>query len=30
MNDISIPIPGLSGISSVTFNLAGSVGLRAG
>ena len=30
MNDISIPIPGLSGISSVTFSLAGSVGLRAG
>ena len=30
MNDISIPIPGLSGISSITFSLAGSVGLRAG
>lgn len=30
MNDISIPIPGLSGITSVTFSLAGSVGLRAG
>ena len=30
MNDISIPIPGLSGISSITFSLDGSVGLRAG
>ncbi len=30
MNDISIPIPGLSGISSVTFSLDGTVGLRAG
>lgn len=27
MNDISIPIPGLSGITSVTFSLAGTVGL---
>ena len=30
MNDISIPIPGLSGISSITFSLDGTVGLRAG
>ena len=30
MNDISIPIPGLSGISSVTFSLDGTVGLRVG
>ncbi len=29
MNDISIPIPGLSGISSITFKLDGTVGLRA-
>ena len=29
MNDISIPIPGLSGISSITFSLDGTVGLRA-
>jgi len=30
MNDISIPVPGLSGISSITFSLDGTVGLRAG
>jgi hypothetical protein len=30
MNDISIPLPGLGGISSVTFSLDGTVGLRAG
>jgi hypothetical protein len=30
MNDISIPIPGLSGISSITFSLDGTVSLRAG
>jgi hypothetical protein len=29
MNDISIPIPGLSGISSVTFALEGKVSLRS-
>ncbi|MFM7210946.1 MAG: hypothetical protein ACKOYQ_02920 [Actinomycetota bacterium] len=29
MNDISIPIPGLSGITSVTFSLDGTVGLRS-
>lgn len=30
MEDIEIPIPGLSGISSVTFTLDGLVGLSAG
>ena len=30
MNDISIPVPGLSGISSITFSLNGAVGLRVG
>lgn len=29
MNDISIPIPGLSGITSVTFSLDGTVSLRS-
>ena len=29
MNDISIPIPGLSGISSITFSLDGTVSLRS-
>lgn len=28
MEDISIPIPGLSGIESVTFTIGGTVGLR--
>lgn len=28
MNDISIPVPGLSGISSITFSLQGTVDLR--
>jgi len=28
MEDISIPIPGLSGIDSVTFTISGTVGLR--
>ena len=29
MEDISIPVPGLSGITSVTFTINGTVGLRA-
>lgn len=29
MDDISIPVPGLSGITSVTFTIDGTVGLRA-